>query len=415
MVPHPAAGRAGPLDLRLARRALVVRPDNLGDVVLLTPALRALRAALPPAARLDLLATPAGAAVVPLVETLDGVLEVRSVCWQLVDGRPFDPAAQSQLVSRIAAGRYDLAVIFTSFSQSPWVAGYVCALAGIPVRVGASREFGGSVLTHWVDDLPDGLHQADRALALLDRCGVPGAGPTADRGLSLRVPREATARVRLRWLCLGSAEDDGPSTGDGGTPPKGADPYAVLLPGASCASRRYPASRFAQVAGRLAAAGLRVLVVGTAREAELVDQVRHEATGRHATTNGAEAAVVALAGELTLPELAALLQEATVVVTNNSGGAHLADAVRAPVVTLFAGTERDDEYRPRSGAHQLLRRPTPCAPCRAFVCRYHHECLDIPAEEVACAALRLARRADRSPSPSPSPSPRGDRTSSGAR
>ena len=57
---HPGADRGGPVDLAAARRILVVRPDNVGDVVLLTPALRALRAAAPHA-RIDLLASPAGA------------------------------------------------------------------------------------------------------------------------------------------------------------------------------------------------------------------------------------------------------------------------------------------------------------------------------------------------------------------
>ncbi|MBX6388503.1 MAG: glycosyltransferase family 9 protein [Frankia sp.] len=380
-VSHPAARTRRRLDLSAARRVLVIRPDNLGDVVLLTPALRALRAALPPGARVDLLATPAGAAVAGLVEGLDGVLEVSSVCWQDADGRPVDQAEQASLVRRLAAGHYDVAIVFTSFSESPWPAAYVCALAGIGVRAGASREFGGSLLTHWVDDLPDGLHQADRALALLQRLGVPTAG-AADRALALRVPASGAARMARRWAPDGT-------------------PYAVLLPGATCPARRYPAGRFGQVGRALAAAGLLVIVAGTAREAELVSAVcraARPAAGPCAPTAvaGARAPVVGLAGELGVAELAALLRGAAIVVTNNSGGAHLADAVRAPQVTLFAGTEREEEYRPRSGRSVVLRQPTPCAPCRSFVCRYQQECLDIPPGRVAAAALALAR-----PTPEP--------------
>jgi len=375
---HPAADRAGPIDLGRAHRILAVRPDNLGDVLLLTPALRALRAAAPPRARLDLLATPAGAAVGPLLDSVDEVVEVPSVSWQDADGKTFDPGAQLVLIRRLAAGRYDLAVIFTSYSQSPWPAAFVCACAGIPVRAGASREFGGSLLTHWTDAVPEGLHQADRALALLSRFGVPT--DQVDRRLALRLPPDAGTATRRRL----------------GAFPPGA-PYAVLLPGATCASRRYPAHRFAAVAELLADAGLWVVVAGTAREAELVEQVRAGAdrapTGPGDPSSGSAATLgVGLAGALTVPELAALLRDAAVVVTNNSGGAHLADAVRAPVVVLFAGTEREAEYRPRAGTGTLLRRPTACSPCRAFSCPYQHECLDIPPAQVAAAALRLVPR-----------------------
>ena len=83
---HPGADRGGPVDLAAALRILVVRPDNIGDVVLLTPALRALRAAAPqarPAAR----CAPAGTAVAAMIPELDGVLTV-SPSWQQLTAPP---------------------------------------------------------------------------------------------------------------------------------------------------------------------------------------------------------------------------------------------------------------------------------------------------------------------------------------
>jgi hypothetical protein len=68
---HPGADRGGPVDMAAARRILVVRPDNIGDVVLLTPALRALRAASPQA-RIELLGSPAGASVSVMIPELEG-------------------------------------------------------------------------------------------------------------------------------------------------------------------------------------------------------------------------------------------------------------------------------------------------------------------------------------------------------
>ena len=353
---HPAALAGPPIDWAALRRILVVRPDNLGDVVLSGPALRALRRAAP-RARLDLLAAPAGAAVAPLLPEVGEVL-VASVSWQQLDPAAVPAEEDLALLDRIRAGRYDAAVLLTSFTQSPWPAAQLCRLAGVPVRVGTSKEFGGAALTHWVPSPPDELHQVDRALRVLARVGVP----PVDGRLRLVVPDEARAAGR-RVLAQHGV------TG----------PYAVLLPGASCSSRRYPVDRFAEVAGLLAVAGLPVLVSGTAAESEPVSRVAGNRPG-----------VLAAGGELDVPALAAALAGARVVVCNNSGGAHLADAVGVPAVVLFAGTEQPEQFRPRAVPAAVLTVPTPCAPCRQLRCPYGLECLDLAPERVAREALRLA-------------------------
>lgn len=362
---HPAALAGPTIGWRDLSRLLVVRPDNLGDVVLAGPALRALRRAAPHA-RLDLLAAPAGAAVAPLLPEVHQVLTA-SVSWQQIHAGSVPAGADLDLVERIAQRGYQAVVILTSFSQSPWPAGFLCRLAGVPVRVGMSKEFGGLGLTHWVPAPPDHLHQVDRALHLLRRVGVPAH----DGRLRLRIPGAA---VRTARDVLAAA----------GSPP--ARPYALLLPGASCASRRYPAQRFAAVAGLLSRRGLPVVVAGTAGEEPLVRQVAAGGDG-----------AVAVAGRLDVPALAAAVAGSAVVVCNNSGGAHLAGALHRPVVVLFAGTEGVSQYRPRHGPAAVLTVPTACAPCRQFTCPYAHECLDLDPTRVADQALRLAHRRPESP------------------
>ncbi|MEU6425941.1 glycosyltransferase family 9 protein [Microbispora sp. NPDC046973] len=362
---HPAALAGPPVPWRRLARVLVIRPDNLGDVVMAGPALRALRRAAP-RARLDLLAAPAGAAAAALLPEVDGVLTA-SVSWQKTGGEDVPVTDDLDLVERIGWGGYEAAVILTSFSQAPWPAAYLCRLAGVPVRVGMSKEFGGAGLTHWVPSPPDETHQVDRALHMLERVGVP---PVEGR-LRVRVPAEA-ARTARRLL-------DGGPEGDGRADGRGRRPCALILPGASCSARRYPADRFARVAGLLTAAGLRVLVAGTAREAPLV-----EATGA-----GVPGAVL-LPGRFDVQVLAALVDAVDVVVCNNSGGAHLASALGTPVVVLFAGTEQVEQYRPRFGPASILTVPTACSPCRQFACPFALDCLDIPPEQVAAEALRLA-------------------------
>ena len=359
---HPGALAGPPIDWAALGRLLVVRPDNLGDVLMTGPALAALRTAAPQA-RIDLLASPAGAAAGPLLPDLDGVL-VGQVSWQRLGADPgTDPAdPDGELVARLRGRGYAAAIILTSFSQSPWPAGYACQLAGIPVRAGLSKEFGGCGLTHWVPAPDDGLHQVDRALYLLDRLGVAAAPPV----LRAVVPATGRAAARAALTRHGVSPDA---------------PHAVLLPGASCPSRRYPPERFRAVARDLARSGLPVVVCGPEPERELVRGVAGED----------EPGVVAMAGQLDVPGLAGLLAGAAVAVTNNSGGAHLADAVGTPVVVLFAGTELVEQYRPRSVRAAVLGVPTPCTPCRQLRCPFELPCLDVSPDEVVAAALRLAR------------------------
>jgi ADP-heptose:LPS heptosyltransferase len=359
---HPAALAGPPIDWDGVDRLLVVRPDNLGDVLLTGPALVALRSAAP-RAELDLLASPAGAAAAQLLPEVDETVVAR-VSWQQIAVTAEPP--DTDLVFRIAARHYAAAVVLTSFSQSPWPAGYALQRAGVPLRAGMSKEFGGTALTHWVPAADDGLHQADRALRLLDGLGVP----TAHVPSTLHATVPGASQERAAAAVQGAGLD-------------AAAPYAVVLPGASCPSRRWPAERFRAMAALLAADGLPVVVTGPAAERDLVADVAARTPG-----------VVALAGAFDVPDLAALLAGAAVAVTNNSGGMHLADAVGTPVVVLFAGTEDEGQYRPRSVPSAVLRVPTACSPCRQFHCPFDLECLAIAPEDAALAALRVARHSE---------------------
>ena len=352
---HPGADRGAPLDPGALQRVLVVRADNLGDVVMASPVIRAVRA-FAPGAGIDLLAAPAGAAVAPLVPGLDDVLTV-SPSWQQLPGGSGDTADREwELVERIRDRGYDTMLVLTSFSQSPWPAAHIGLLAGIGIRVVHSREFGGAVATHWVTPPPDTTHQIDRGLHLLAAVGVPARG----REPRLRVPEV----------------DDAAAAGLLGASIR----FAVLVPGASCPSRRYPAARFGRAAAAIAAAGLPVRVAGTGAEAALVAEVIAAA---------AHPGVSALA-PMTLPRFAAVVGRAAVAITNNSGGMHLADALGTPVVVAYAGTERTGDMPPRAVPAALLGVAVACSPCRLLRCPYEHQCLDVAPERLAAAVHELA-------------------------
>ncbi len=357
-------------------RILAIRLDNVGDVIMLGPALRTLRAGLP-AARITLMASPAGSQVAPLLPWLDDVL-VQSVSWQDISGsRPLDPGRELALVQAVAERGFDATVIFTSFSQSPYPPAYACYLAGVPIRLGQSKEFGGAMLSQWVRPLPDAAHQVDRNLHLLEQSGFE----TARRDLELRIPPAAqTAAERLLQ-----------KAGVGG-----AGQFVLLAPGASAAARRYDGERYAQVARLMREeTGLPVVLVGSPRETGLAAAIVAGATqGR---SGGREGGIISLAGQTSVPELAAVIRRAALVIANDSGPMHLADAFGRPMVILFSGTELESQWEPRRAPARLLRRPTPCAPCYAFHCPYHMECLDIPAEEVVGHALALLGETARQP------------------
>ncbi|MDP9420846.1 MAG: glycosyltransferase family 9 protein [Actinomycetota bacterium] len=339
-----------------AERVLAVRLDNIGDVLMLGPALRALRAALP-AAELTVLVSPAGRQAVPLLPWVDDVIVHRAV-WQDASGAmPVDPARELDLVEELRRRRFDAAFIFTSFSQSPWPPAYACYLAGIPFRAGQSKEFGGSLLSTWVHAAPDAGHQVDRNLHLLDGAGVAGA----DSDLEAVLP---DAAVRRAGALLEQA----------GIDPR--RPFVVAAPGASCGARRYPPARFAAAVGQLRGRGLPVVVVGSEREAAVIEPVE-------------VAANASLVGGTTVVELAAVIARAALVVCNNSGPLHLADAFRRPVVVLYSGTDHVTQWAPRSSPHRLLRRATGCSPCFGFECPYDLDCLHIGPGELVAACVEL--------------------------
>ena len=341
-----------------AKNILAVRLDNIGDVIMLGPALRAVKETAPQA-HITLLASPAGSTAVPLLPWVDDVLTWRPI-WQDVGNRmAFDPTRERELIALLAARGFDAALIFTSFSQTPHTVGYVCYLAGIALRAGESNEFGGSTLSTQLQGAPTAMHQAERNLRLVEQLGFVAR----DRTLKIALPRDAINTIPS--LMKGEGINM-------------TQPYIVLHPGASAKARRYPPERFGVVAKLLTQRGWQVLLTGVEREAELLHAVQQRAPDAQL-----------LLQKTTLAQYAALLDRAALVICNDTLPLHLADALRTPTVVLFAGTDYEEQWRPRSTLARLLRRPTPCYPCYLFECPIGLPCLDIAPEEVVMAAEEL--------------------------
>jgi lipopolysaccharide heptosyltransferase II len=345
-----------------ARRVLAVRLDALGDVLMTTPALRALKEDRPHR-RLALLTSPAGASAAPLLPDVDEVI-VYAAPWMKATPPRQDPGPDDAMVERLRAARFDAAVIFTVYSQSPLPAALFCYLAGVPRRLAHCRENPYQLLTDWVPD-PEPTHQVRHEVRRqLDLVATVGCR-ARDEHLSLRLPAEAVRRVDALLGGLGLEPGRG---------------WVVVHPGASAPSRRYPAAGFAEVARRLAAAtGARVLLTGSEAERALVDEVERAAQGRAHT----------LAGRLDLAELAALIARAPLIISNNTSPVHIAAAVGTPVVDLYALT--NPQHTPWHVPHRVLFHDVPCKYCYRSVCpEGHQDCLRrVDPQAVVDAALEL--------------------------
>ena len=344
-----------------ARDILAMRLDNIGDVIMTGPALRAIKANLSQG-RLTLMASPGGSQAAALLPWVDEILPWR-VLWQDLGHLDFNPAREWDLVTTLRERHFDAAIIFTSFSQTPHPAGFICYLAGITLRLGESKETGGT-LTAEPAAAPDEIHQVERNLRLIESVGFQ----VDDRRLVIQVPeparRTAEALLRYRGLAAGA-------------------PHLLLNPWTSCSARTYHEGRFGEAARSLSEqTGWPVVVTGVAK-----DRAR---SGPLLESLGS--AAVDLIGATRLPELAALVAGARLVLTNNTSVMHLADATGTPSVVLYSGTEYESQWGPRTAAARLLRRETPCSPCYRFTCPYQMECLDISPPEVVDAGLELLGR-----------------------
>ena len=351
-----------------AQNILCVRLDQLGDVLMSTPAIRALKNSVP-ARRITLLSSASGSAAAPYVPELHDAI-VYAAPWMKSSG-PHNSAIDLALIRMLQSRRFDAAVIFTSYSQSPLPAALLCTLADIPLRVAHCRENPYHLLSDWVRD-PEPhdkvRHEVRRQLDLVAAVG----SHTREQRLSFSIPAAdiAWARQRLDALDIDPAQ-----------------PWLLLHPGASAPSRRYPASQWRDVADRFATTLHCPLVfTGAASETALIALIRH----------AMDAPSHSLAGALTLGRFAAMISLAPLIITNNSAPAHLAAAVGTPVVDLYALT--NPQHTPWQVPCRVLFHPVPCRFCYKSICpEQHHDCLaKVTPERVVTETLGLLQEVSRS-------------------
>jgi heptosyltransferase-2 len=348
-----------------------VRGANwVGDAAMTVPALRELRRALP-GARITLATRPWAEALFAGADFVDEVVAVSDAknsaraVW--ADAREW------------RARRFDLAVLFPN-SFAPALS---AALARVPFRLGYATQGRSALLTHPlpVPEWRGRRHEvfyylnvvAGLERALRGSSNIEGREPDASLPVDEEQRREAQAL--LRESCLTDAR-----------------PLVALCPGSTNSrAKRWPSERFAALADMLAErAGAQVILVGAREELDISEEVARRARTRPSV----------LTGRTNLAQTAALLSAADLLVTNDTGPAHVAAAVGCPVVVIF-GPTNPETTRPFSASADVVRKPPVCAPCMLRDCPIDHRCMTaITAEDVferAASALEPRRAAEALP------------------
>lgn len=331
-----------------AHRVVVFRALMLGDLLCATPALRALRAALPARSRIALCALPWAAELAARLPDIDEFIAF--------PGHPdlpeaaASPDALDAFFDAMRARRFDLALQLHGSGD---------VTNAIVFRFGARRVAG-----HVPSRPRSGMPWPDVAVpwpaqgSEIDRClGLVEALGAARRGTSLTFPIDERDRAGARALLSACRIDE---------------PFALVHPGAQLPSRRWPVERFAAMADALASDGLRIVVTGT----------RGEADRAAALAAMARTAVANLCGRTDLGMLGALVEAASVVVSNDTGVSHIAAAVRTPSVIIACGSDVARWAPLDRRLHRVLWQPRSCRPCAHATCPTGHECaIAITAQE----------------------------------
>jgi heptosyltransferase-2 len=334
------------------RRILIRSTNWIGDAVMTTPAMGAVRAAFPHS-EITVAANPATAELLQSHSYCDRVL--------LYDKQGLHRGGRGFLkFCRVLRDeQFDLAILF----QNAMEAALMAFVARIPRRAGWTTDCRGLLLTHGVtlteSDLR--LHHTDYYLKMLHQLGI--AGGDGNLHLDCSEPERAWARDIL-----------------------GQGTWVAINPGAAYGSaKRWIPERFAAVGDRLSDEfGCQIVLTGGPAERSIGFDISSNMRNRPLN----------LIGGTSIRQLMALLERCRLVVTNDSGPMHIAAALRVPLVALFGPTDHRTTS-PLTSSSCIVRKKTDCAPCLKRQCPKDHSCMKaIEVEDVLNAArtlLSLAR------------------------
>lgn len=319
------------------KKIILISLSCIGDVLLTTPVMKALKENFPDAE----LTVVAGPTAISLLE-----------CHELVDraipyfnkGVHKGAVGGAKIVLELRENKYDLAVDLRN-SMIPYVLRKRYKITAHHVHLKNRDEMK--------------RHAIDRHLDVIEMAGIPAV--THEMSVTVPEPAETKIAALLEKKGLSDA------------------PLIAVYPGAGSPYKLYPVEKFIQVVRMLKEDnGNNFVVVGSEADRPVGDALAAEF----------DSGVVSLAGEFGLVELAALLKRSRLMISNDSGPMHLGVAVGTPVVAIFGPTNAD-RYGPRGEKHRIVRHTEPCNPCKEPTCG-QASCIEkIPPESIAEAAREI--------------------------
>lgn len=311
------------IDWQNVKRILVVRLRSIGDTVLSTPSLIALRRFLPDA-QIDILLEDWVAPVLQGFEAVDNVLTVSKT-------------SQSRFTTawQLRQNKYDVAFNF----HGGTTATFFVRASGAKHRVGFANYQYSFLYNHLLSSSSDfwqqeKTHSAEQQLALVGFVGVPVEDKPKSK---LAIINESA--VRSSKL-----------------------PFALIHPIAAFATKQWSTENFAEIAEFLVNKGLQIVAVGTKKERKLLDQLHQLSQVPIQTFDN-----------LTLPQITNLASRAKIFVGNDSGIAHIASAVQTPSVVIFGSSNRAHWSPWTDAPHEVVYEKFDCQPCAGYVCEVFGE------------------------------------------
>jgi heptosyltransferase-3 len=351
------------IDWDNVRRVLVVRLRSIGDTVLATPSLVALKRFLPHA-EVDILLEDWVAPLLDGFDAVDSVLRVGE-----------GTAARLRAVREIRRRKYDVAINL----HGGTTATFFTFLSGARHKIGYSYYQYSFLYNHLLSSSSDfwkteHTHSAEQQLALLGSVGVP----VKDRPRSrLVVTDSAIESLEKKFHAKPqSCKDEFISS-----------EFALIHPAAAFATKQWATEHFARTAEFLHESGLGSVAIAATHEGEILQRLRSESK-----------VAVTTFDDLTLPEITALASKARLFVGNDSGIAHIAAALNTPSVVIF-GSSNIHHWRPWTEApNEIVYEKLPCQPCPGYICKEFGDpkcILSVSAERVFEAIERVLKQSEK--------------------
>lgn len=294
------------------KNILIVRTDRIGDVVLTTPAIKALKDAWPES-KISILVSPV------TKELVDGNPNIDEILIDDKSGEHKGFSGFIKLINVIRQKKFDLAVIYHTKKRS----NLLCFLSRIPERIGYKNDKFGFLLNHpIVDQRPLGKkHESGYCLDVLEHLGI------YSENTELFLPIKEEAELWADQFIHQNGLDQN-------------DVLIAVHPGASDASKRWPDEKFAELIDKMVAQyHCHIIVIGSADVRDISRKIASKIQGQ----------LLDLTGMVTLSQGISILRRCKMLVSNDSGPVHLAAAVQTPVVSIFTRNQpgiNPERWRP---------------------------------------------------------------------